>query len=129
MELFALALSQAVDVIERERHKGSIKWGQLHQMHYPHSIFGNTPLRSLFDKRVPAHGTEFTINMGMTTNNPFETHKFDAIISANLKMISELGIQTYYSIDTGESENFMSPNYFNMNERHLNQQLHKLLDK
>ena len=64
--------------------------------------------------------------MGQYKNSDFDD-SLPGSISANLKLVVEMGGDIHYSMDTGSSENVFSKHYFNMNERHASNNLYKLV--
>jgi hypothetical protein len=64
--------------------------------------------------------------MGQYKNSDFKD-SLPGSISANLKLVVEMGGDIHYSVDTGSSENVFSKHYFNMNERHSKNDLYKLV--
>ena len=76
-----------------------------------------------FDWSTPASGSKNTINVAPQGYNFYEqTGRLDSRHSANYKMISEAE-KGWYSIDTGLSGSVFSDHYFDLNEKHLNQDL------
>lgn len=63
--------------------------------------------------------------MAMHQHSTFP-EEFTCVVSANLKFVWEAGGDIHYSLETGASENPLSPYYFNMNQRHIATDLYKL---
>lgn len=114
-------------------------WGDLHRMKYPNIPFTRTFLKLFYDREVRASGNFNTVNVAGFKFSKFEAktgesvyealldpkREFAAGHSANLKIISPMNGTIFYSIDTGVSESIFSENYFNMNERHLDNDLYR----
>ena len=125
--MLVLSLNQTIEYLHSKYSKSEMTWGNFHQHYYKNNPFGQTPLKYFFDKSIPAAGNQNTINMGDYLLWDFENSKFRSMYSANLKLVAELGVGVYYSIDTGNSDSIFSEFYFNMNERHLSQNLYPML--
>mmetsp|Transcript_14825 Transcript_14825/g.13030 ORF Transcript_14825/g.13030 Transcript_14825/m.13030 type:complete len:91 (-) Transcript_14825:128-400(-) len=86
---------------------------------YAHGPFKNSPvLKGLgfATMYTPAGGSDDTINMHQFI---LSSDNLNSDKSANSKFIFHHGQETYFSIDTGESENVLSPHNFDLNERHV----------
>ena len=108
-------------------------------MAYPNVPFTRTHLKPIYDREVKVHGNYNTVNVAAFKFSKFEgkiaettysvlfapVREFTGVHSANLKLISPMNGTVYYSIDTGVSESLISGHYFDMNERHLNNDLYK----
>ena len=125
-ELITQALLQAIDYLDFEKEKRSILWGDFHPFFYVSIPFSMTPLASFFERYAPGAGNLNTVKMTLYNNDKFDG-KLKSVTSANLKMMTDFGGDTYYSIDTGLSENPLSYQYFNWNERHGKSDLFKLV--
>lgn len=103
-ECASLILLSLITVHEKVSKGGYKKWGDLYNSFYPHRPFSNTPLASIFEKKVPAAGNGATLNVAYGS---WHKDEFQSDCSANMRFISDLE-KTYYIVDTGVSENLFS---------------------
>lgn len=92
-------------------------WGQIRKMQHPYLPFSLIPLiKKIFTIEEPAGGNAHTLNVA--THD--EGKSFDAMFSANYRMVVDFGNldQSYYTIDTGISENPFSPNFHDQRDLH-----------
>ena len=141
-ELIARAFLNTIEYLRPFKNKNETSWGSFHPAIYPNIPFSRTRLKSYFEGNVPASGSDNTIYACQFRQWDFLNTKFACKVSANTKMITEFGVEVsspissnkiianevHYSIDSGQSENPFSGLYFNINERHLNNDLYSLLD-
>lgn len=127
-ESLVRALDEAINFLNTTHSGANVTWGDYHPMGYPNIPFTRTPLRKIFDRSVPVSGNANTVNVGAFRMFRYEEQRFTGLHSANLKIASEMYNNTvYYSLDTGVSENILSGHYFDMNERHLKNDLYPLI--
>lgn len=119
------ALTETISYVNENFNNQTVTWSDLHQMGYPNVPFTRTPLRKIFDRSVPAHGGINTINVAAFRFFRFDEQHFTGTHSANLKIMSNMNGTVHYSLDTGISENYFTKHYFDMNERHLKNDLYK----
>jgi hypothetical protein len=120
------ALFETISYINQNYNGTTVTWGDIHPMYYPNIPFTRTPLRVIFDKEVPVPGNMNTVNVAAFLMSKFpEKGKFVATHSANLKIMSNMNRTVLYSLDTGVSEYIFSGHYFDMNSRHLSNNLYK----
>ncbi|CAI2384072.1 unnamed protein product [Moneuplotes crassus] len=125
-ELVTLALEKAINYLDKEKEKRSIKWGDFHPYFYVSLPFSMTPLASWFERYTPGGGNINTIKYSLSRYELFDG-TLKSISSANYKVIIEFGGDYHYSIDTGFSENPLSSQYFDWNPRHMKSDLATLV--
>ncbi len=87
------------------------RWGAAHQARSAHQVFTNTPLRSLFDLRIPNGGGAYTVDVGrydMGAKRPFEQ-----IVGPGYRAVYDLsqGSTSHFIQTTGQSGNALSRHY------------------
>jgi len=114
-----MALTESHKYLKRKfgPDKNKWKWGFLHTARYNHLPFSDTPLRFLYHREFAAPGNKRTVNVHSWY---MLFHEFKGIHSANYRMVTDMSPQgkSYYVIDSGISENFMSPNYDDQQRLH-----------
>ena len=91
------------------------QWGRIHSMKYRHVPFSEFFFGRLYEKEYPADGNRRTVNVAIPN---FRTQKLDAVHSANLRLIIEMGGEAIWSLDTGVSENRLAWSYVEGMEVH-----------
>ena len=139
-ELFSKALIHAVEYLEPYKARDKVKWRSFHKSLYPNIPFSQTILKPIFERLVPDGGSWNTVHMCWFDYWDFEDNKFNWKVSANNKLIVEMNVNiapkssnqtiiyndVHYSIESGASENVLSSYYFNMNKRHVRNNLYSL---
>jgi acyl-homoserine lactone acylase PvdQ len=109
------------------------QWSQIHFNDYPTLPWSKTPLKFLFHRTTPTFGNTNTPHVSKVSYTQGLTDGFFASNHvAGYKMIvahadSAKKADNLFSIDTGVSENVFHKHYFDMNESHLNGELHPML--
>ena len=113
------ALSETHNYLKSKFGPDKKKWnyGSLHKVKYNHVPFSETPLKPIFHREFPAPGNRRTVNVASWY---VLFHELKGIHSGNLRMVADMapGSKSYFIIDSGVSENFMSPHYDDQQKLH-----------
>ena len=96
------------------------KWGMLHTREWPNLPWSRTPLKFLFHRTASGSGNGNTPNFAKHSNrNKLEQVKFQTSMIAVYKYVTTLDPDAdtelgFYSLDTGQNENPLQGNYFDM---------------
>lgn len=111
------SFDNAYDYVVSKLGNDISKWryGDMHNVLYKHSFFSQTPLRSIFDRSMPFGGNGRTVNFAGSRS---EDGSYDAIAAPGYRLLGSWapGSKVNVHIDTGMSENIMSPHYFDLHE-------------
>ena len=93
-----------------------------------------TPLRPFFHREVPVGGNANTINVSKYNmkNVALNLKSFKSTHTANYKQVVEFAqnpahTSAYYAMDGGQSGNLFSGHYFDLNRKHLDGELMKMI--
>lgn len=86
------------------------EWGKIHQHVFKAVPWSDIPgLKNIWGREIPAGGNSRTVNVAILTH---QTKSYNSIGGPVIRFITDLD-ETYYSIDTGESDRVTSKFYDN----------------
>lgn len=115
-EIVKRAFIAAVEEIEASKG-GNMKqwrWGDVHQANFDHLVFASvSPLDRIFNRRVPARGSSFTVNAAGVDYTSFLMNS-----GASYRQVLDLGDlnASQFIYTTGQSGDVFSPHYDDMSQ-------------
>eukprot|EP01017_Pseudomicrothorax_dubius_P007248 TRINITY_DN1221_c0_g1_i4.p1 TRINITY_DN1221_c0_g1~~TRINITY_DN1221_c0_g1_i4.p1 ORF type:complete len:324 (+),score=67.50 TRINITY_DN1221_c0_g1_i4:64-1035(+) len=118
--LFALSLVRADQELARTfngRSPASYSWGELHPCRLLHTPLSQTFLDYVFGMRYPCPGNTRTVNVAA---HFMRNGNYEARHGPNYRSVIDMddSAQSFFIIDTGQSENLFSKHYRDLNELH-----------
>lgn len=97
------------DLFKTKDYK-QFEWGKIHRHTWKSVPWSDIPvLKNIWGRQTPAGGNSRTLNVAILTH---QTKSYDSIAGPIIRFITDLQ-ETYYSIDTGESDRVASKFYDN----------------
>lgn len=103
-------LPQLLFALFHTHNESEYQWGKIHQHTFKTVPWSDIPvLKNIWGREIPAGGNSRTLNVAILTH---QTKSYNSIAGPILRFITDLN-ETYFWIDTGESDRVTSKFYDN----------------